>query len=394
MMLEAEVGGVLVRGIIDRLEEDADGQLVVTDYKTGRTPSVMQEQSRLGGVHFYAFLCQQVLGRIPTRIQLVYLGKEPQVITTTPSEQSVRGMQKKVGAIWAAVERACEHDDFRPKKSALCNWCAFQAYCPVRRRPRQLGPRPRAGSRTCRRPTRGRRPDRTRDRRRRRRPGDGRPGTVGTHHGVSRSSAGRPSVLEHPHVTRMDAAATRLAGAARGRGADRAVYLLSEAANHSMLWHGINLVDAVVGGPTHRRAALRRSVIIAVEQAVVNGPVKALVARDRPDPRDDHPHALRAPRTSSFPAGTLSAACAATLLSRTGGAPVWWTLAGTVAWTVHVGVHHAAMSPPAGPSAGTRRRAARLPAPRASEPSPGPVPQPHWLASLRCRPRPSTITTA
>ena len=131
MMLEAEVGGVLVRGIIDRLEEDADGQLVVTDYKTGRTPSVMQEQSRLGGVHFYAFLCQQVLGRIPTRIQLVYLGKEPQVITTTPSEQSVRGMEKKVGAIWAAVERACEHDDFRPKKSPLCNWCAFQAYCPA-----------------------------------------------------------------------------------------------------------------------------------------------------------------------------------------------------------------------------------------------------------------------
>ena len=161
---------------------------------------------------------------------------------------------------------------------------------------------------------------------------------------MSRSSAGRPSVLEHPHVTRMDAAATRLAGAARGRGADRAVYLLSEAANHSMLWHGINLVDAVVGGPTHRRAALRRSVIIAVEQAVVNGPVKALVARDRPDPRDDHPHALRAPRTSSFPSGHASAAaCAATLLSRDLGAgPAWWTLAGTVAWTrIHVGVHHA-----------------------------------------------------
>jgi putative RecB family exonuclease len=131
MMLEAEVGGVLVRGIIDRLERDADGQLVVTDYKTGRTPSVHQEQSRLGGVHFYAFLCQQVLGQIPDRIQLVYLGAQPQVITTRPSEQSVRGMEKKVGAIWAAVERACEHEDFRPKQSALCNWCAFTEYCPA-----------------------------------------------------------------------------------------------------------------------------------------------------------------------------------------------------------------------------------------------------------------------
>ncbi len=131
LMLEAELGSLVVRGIIDRLEEDEQGQLIVTDYKTGRAPSVQQEQSRLGGVHFYAFLCQRVLGRIPAKVQLVYLGNQPQVITTTPSEQSIRGMEKKVGAIWTAVERACERDDFRPKQSALCNWCAFQQYCPA-----------------------------------------------------------------------------------------------------------------------------------------------------------------------------------------------------------------------------------------------------------------------
>lgn len=131
MMLEADLGSLVVRGIIDRLEEDQHGELVVTDYKTGRTPSVMQEQARLGGVHFYAFLCERVLGRRPARIQLMYLGSEPQVITTTPSEQSIRGMEKKVSAIWSAVERACERDDFRPKQSALCNWCSFQQYCPV-----------------------------------------------------------------------------------------------------------------------------------------------------------------------------------------------------------------------------------------------------------------------
>jgi len=130
LMLEAEIGGVTVRGIIDRLERDADGHLVVTDYKTGRAPSAAQEQSRLGGVHFYAALCEATLGEIPARIQLIYLGREPQVISTTPSEQSVRGLGRKVGAIWTAVERACEKEDFRPKRSALCNWCAFQAYCP------------------------------------------------------------------------------------------------------------------------------------------------------------------------------------------------------------------------------------------------------------------------
>ena len=89
-------------------------------------------------------------------------------------------------------------------------------------------------------------------------------------------------MLTSPRVVGFDAAVTRLAEQARGGGADRALYLVSQAANHSLLWHGINALDALVGGPTHRRRALRRSVIVAVEQAVVNGPVKALVRRDRP----------------------------------------------------------------------------------------------------------------
>lgn len=152
------------------------------------------------------------------------------------------------------------------------------------------------------------------------------------------------SLLDSPGVAGLDGAVAGLADRARGTALDRALYLLSEAANHSVLWHGINLVDAVLGGPDHRRRALRRSVIVAVEQAVVNGPVKAAVARERPDERDDHPHALRTPRTSSFPSGHASAAaCSATLLSRDlGAAPLWWGLAAAVSWSrIHVGVHHA-----------------------------------------------------
>ena len=130
LRLEAHVGDLRLRGIIDRLDLDADGELVVTDYKTGKVPGERQEQSRLGGVHFYAFLCEQVLGRRPARIQLLYLS-EPVAIIAEPSDQSIRGLERKVGAIWTAVERACANDDFRPKPSALCGWCAFHAYCPA-----------------------------------------------------------------------------------------------------------------------------------------------------------------------------------------------------------------------------------------------------------------------
>jgi putative RecB family exonuclease len=101
LKLQAEVGAVRVRGIIDRLEIDDEGELVVTDYKTGRVPS-----------------------------QLLYLSK-PEAIIATPTEQSCRGMQRKTAALWSAIERACARDDFRPHPSRLCDFCSFKTYCPA-----------------------------------------------------------------------------------------------------------------------------------------------------------------------------------------------------------------------------------------------------------------------
>jgi putative RecB family exonuclease len=130
LMLEAEVGGVRLRGIIDRLERDAEGRLVVTDYKSGRVPSERFEQGKLGGVQFYAFLCEQVLGERPARIQLYYLA-DPVAIVAEPSDQSIRGLERRVSAIWTAVERACEREDFRPRPGRLCDWCSFKEFCPA-----------------------------------------------------------------------------------------------------------------------------------------------------------------------------------------------------------------------------------------------------------------------
>lgn len=130
LQLEATAGDLTLRGIIDRLDLDADGGLVVTDYKTGRAPTVAHERRRLDGVRFYAFLCERVLGRRPSRVQLLYLG-DPLALIATPSEQSVRGLERRTRAVWTAIERACQAEDFRPKPSRLCDWCAFKAYCPA-----------------------------------------------------------------------------------------------------------------------------------------------------------------------------------------------------------------------------------------------------------------------
>ena len=130
LKLEARLGSLRLRGVIDRLELDGEGALVVTDYKTGAAPGVTHEGRRLGGVQFYAFLCEQALGRRPARVQLLHL-REPVAIVSIPTEQSVRGLQARTSAVWAAVERACVREDFRPNPSRLCEFCAFRAYCPA-----------------------------------------------------------------------------------------------------------------------------------------------------------------------------------------------------------------------------------------------------------------------
>lgn len=129
LRLEAKVDQLSLRGIIDRLELDADGRLVVTDYKTGRSPGPQHEQSRLAGVHFYSFLCSEVLGQRPAAVRLMYL-RSGDVITATPTEQSVRFLTTRTVAVWKAVQKACVSGDFRPKPGPLCGSCSFKPWCP------------------------------------------------------------------------------------------------------------------------------------------------------------------------------------------------------------------------------------------------------------------------
>ncbi|HET9091824.1 MAG TPA: PD-(D/E)XK nuclease family protein [Acidimicrobiales bacterium] len=128
--LSVEVGGVVLRGIIDRLDVLPDGRFAVVDYKTGRAPRAEQARSRLSGVQLYALLCEEVLGSRPAAVRLIYL-RDRVVISAEPSDMSMRGVLQRAGAVWRAIERACEQADFRPSPSPLCSWCGFRQYCPA-----------------------------------------------------------------------------------------------------------------------------------------------------------------------------------------------------------------------------------------------------------------------
>jgi putative RecB family exonuclease len=120
---------LLLRGFIDRLDVAPTGEIRVVDYKTGRAPGEAFEAKALFQMKFYALVIWRTRGVVPRMLQLVYLGNG-ELLRYTPEERDLLATERKVEAIWRAINRAAETGDWRPRRSALCGWCAHQALCP------------------------------------------------------------------------------------------------------------------------------------------------------------------------------------------------------------------------------------------------------------------------
>lgn len=129
LYVEAECEGLTLRGYVDRLDVAPDGRLRVVDYKTGRSPSELFEGKALFQMKFYALVLWRTRGVIPTMLQLVYL-KDAQILRYEPVEAELVATERKMQALWAAIEVAARNGDWRPKKSRLCSFCHHQDVCP------------------------------------------------------------------------------------------------------------------------------------------------------------------------------------------------------------------------------------------------------------------------
>jgi putative RecB family exonuclease len=121
--------GLRLHGIIDRLDRAPGGALRVVDYKTGRAPGEAFEAAALFQMRFYALVLWRAGGVLPRLLQLLYLG-DRQVLSYAPTEQDLLATERKVAALWTAIEQATRTGDFRPRRSRLCDWCDHQALCP------------------------------------------------------------------------------------------------------------------------------------------------------------------------------------------------------------------------------------------------------------------------
>jgi putative RecB family exonuclease len=120
---------LLLRGFVDRVDVAPTGEIRVVDYKTGKAPHPAFEAKALFQMKFYALVIWRTRGVVPAMLQLVYLGSG-ELLRYSPDEADLRATERKVQALWKAISLARETGDWRPRRSALCGWCAHQALCP------------------------------------------------------------------------------------------------------------------------------------------------------------------------------------------------------------------------------------------------------------------------
>jgi putative RecB family exonuclease len=130
MYIEALLdSGLLLRGYIDRLDVAPTGEIRVVDYKTGTAPRRDFEARALFQMKFYALALWRQSGRVPRMLQLVYLGNG-ELVRYAPDEADLRATERKIQALWTAIERAARTREWLPRPSRLCDWCDHQSMCP------------------------------------------------------------------------------------------------------------------------------------------------------------------------------------------------------------------------------------------------------------------------
>ncbi|MFF4697619.1 RecB family exonuclease [Streptomyces chattanoogensis] len=121
--------GLQLRGFIDRVDIAPTGEVRIVDYKTGKAPRPQFAEGALFQMKFYALVMWRRSGTVPRRLQLVYLGSGD-LVTYDPTEADLRGVERKLLALWEAIQLATRTGDWRPRPTKLCGWCDHQAHCP------------------------------------------------------------------------------------------------------------------------------------------------------------------------------------------------------------------------------------------------------------------------
>ena len=122
---------VVLAGIIDRLDHLADGTWSITDYKTGAAPGPAWEREGFFQLRFYALVAAESLGLEVSKLRLVYLAGDGEVLELDCDTDSLTAVRRQIAGLSAAMRDAFEKDAWRTNAGRRCDWCSFRSRCPA-----------------------------------------------------------------------------------------------------------------------------------------------------------------------------------------------------------------------------------------------------------------------
>jgi putative RecB family exonuclease len=139
LRLAAEVAGVSVIGILDRVDKmtrsDGSEMWVISDYKTGKVPAPNDRflNEKFFGMEVYAVLLHASTGVVADALRLVYVaGGTPDAVRVRPCDAAlVDRTTKRLRGIWSDITTCARTGSWPCRTGPLCRWCDFQMICPA-----------------------------------------------------------------------------------------------------------------------------------------------------------------------------------------------------------------------------------------------------------------------
>jgi hypothetical protein len=123
--LEADVGnGVMLRGRVDAVSEDPDGDPTIIDWKTGSWLEDAEPQ-----LAFYALLWAITNGALPAKVEAVSV-RTGERVGIEPTAESVEETAREVGQMVDVLRSAFDTGrDVERRGGPQCRWCPLLASC-------------------------------------------------------------------------------------------------------------------------------------------------------------------------------------------------------------------------------------------------------------------------
>jgi putative RecB family exonuclease len=122
--LNGKIGEVQMRGFIDRwtLENDT---IVVSDYKTGKTPSPRYMGDKFFQLTIYSLLLGQIVTDKPFKLELLYL-KDAVKRTHVPTTSDFVEAEITIKTVKKEIEISYANGNWEAIPSRLCDWCSYK----------------------------------------------------------------------------------------------------------------------------------------------------------------------------------------------------------------------------------------------------------------------------